>query len=165
MNYNSLQGFYPTKCPLALRMLFSHNKTPKVFCLTFGVHVTSGRLFSFTALFCQFHCILLFGSKGSSDCFKVFSPKGNPYQPAFQASLLHILLDCPTLQPLGNPSHYTPHYLLRPFLMDCPLVSLQVRPGESTYQTYIFQPIRRAISWARGISSDGTSIVSCLFRP
>ncbi|MBQ3438931.1 MAG: hypothetical protein IJG35_03020, partial [Bacteroidales bacterium] len=28
-------------------VLFAHNKTPKVFCLTFGVHVTSGPAFSF----------------------------------------------------------------------------------------------------------------------
>ena len=26
-------------------MLFTHNKTPKVFCLTFGVHVTVENLF------------------------------------------------------------------------------------------------------------------------
>ena len=40
-------------CIAVFLSLFKHNKTPKVFCLTFGVHVICGRPFLYQ-MKCQF---------------------------------------------------------------------------------------------------------------
>ncbi|MBO4595371.1 MAG: hypothetical protein J5632_02010, partial [Bacteroidales bacterium] len=40
----SLKHFHILKA-IFKRMFFTHNKTPKVFCLTFGVHVTAPVIF------------------------------------------------------------------------------------------------------------------------